>query len=140
PDGSKVWLNSASSLRYPVRFSGNERRVEVTGEAYFEISHNDRMPFRVVSNDQVVEVLGTRFNVMAYRDESSINTTLLQGSVKIVNKSNSMIISPGQQAQVKGDNIEVLSVDTEEVTAWKDGYFMFKSEDIENIMRQVSRW
>ena len=140
PDGSKVWLNSASSLRYPVRFVGKERRVEISGEAYFEVAHNSRMPFKVANASQTVEVLGTHFNIMAYPDETSTKTTLLQGSVKIIKENKSIIISPGQQTRVKDGNIDVVNVDVNEATAWKDGYFMFKSEDIQSIMRQISRW
>ena len=140
PDGSKVWLNSASSLRYPVRFVGKERRVEISGEAYFEVAHNSRMPFKVANASQTVEVLGTHFNIMAYPDETSTKTTLLQGSVKIIKENKSKIISPGQQTRVKDGNIDVVDVDVNEATAWKDGYFMFKSEDIQSIMRQISRW
>jgi len=140
PDGSKVWLNSASSLRYPVRFTGTERRVEISGEAYFEVAHNSKMPFRVINNSQTVEVLGTHFNIMAYPDESSTNTTLLEGSVKIIKENKSKIIAPGQQTRVMNGNIDVLSVDVNEAVAWKDGFFMFKNEDIQSIMRQISRW
>lgn len=140
PDGSKVWLNSASSLRYPVRFIGKERRVEISGEAYFEVAHNSRMPFKVANSSQTVEVLGTHFNIMAYPDETSTKTTLIQGSVKIIKENKSIIISPGQQTRVKNGNIDVVNVDVNEATAWKDGYFMFKSEDIQSIMRQISRW
>lgn len=140
PDGSKVWLNSASSLRYPVRFTGNERKVEISGEAYFEVAHNNKMPFRVINSNQTVEVLGTHFNIMAYPDESSTNTTLLEGSVKIIKENKSKIISPGQQTRVKNGNIDVASVDVTQAIAWKEGYFMFKNEDIQSIMRQISRW
>jgi len=140
PDGSKVWLNSASSLRYPVRFTGNERKVEISGEAYFEVAHNSKMPFRVINSSQIVEVLGTHFNIMAYPDESSTNTTLLEGSVRIIKENKSKIISPGQQTRVKNGDIDVASVDVTQVTAWKEGYFMFKNEDIQSIMRQISRW
>jgi len=140
PDGSKVWLNSASSLRYPVRFTGKERRVEISGEAYFEVAHNSKMPFRVINSSQIVEVLGTHFNIMAYPDESSTNTTLLEGSVRIIKENKSKVISPGQQTRVKNGDIDVTSVDVTQVTAWKEGYFMFKNEDIQSIMRQISRW
>jgi transmembrane sensor len=140
PDGSKVWLNSASSLRYPVKFTGTERRVEISGEAYFEVAHNSKMPFKVINNSQTVEVLGTHFNIMAYPDESSTNTTLLEGSVKIIKENKSKIISPGQQTRVMNGNIAVLNVDVNEAVAWKDGFFMFKNEDIQSIMRQISRW
>lgn len=140
PDGSKVWLNSSSSLHYPVRFTGKERKVEITGEAYFEVAHDKTMPFRVTNASQTVEVLGTHFNIMAYPDEVSTNTTLLEGSVKIIKDGNSKLISPGEQSRVKGGNIDVVAVDINEATAWKNGYFMFKSEDIYSIMRQISRW
>lgn len=140
PDGSRVWLNSSSSLHYPVRFTGKERKVEITGEAYFEVAHNKDMPFKVVSDGQTVEVLGTHFNIMAYPDESSTKTTLLEGSVRVTKENKSTVISPGQQARLKDGNINVIAVDTKEVTAWKDGYFIFKSEDIQSIMRQISRW
>jgi len=140
PDGSKVWLNSASSLRYPVRFTNNERKVEISGEAYFEVAHNSRMPFKVINRNQTVEVLGTHFNIMAYPDESSTNTTLLEGSVKIIKENKSKIILPGQQTRVKNGDIDVATVDVTQVIAWKEGYFMFKNEDIRSIMRQISRW
>lgn len=140
PDGSKVWLNSASSLRYPVRFEDAERRVEIKGEAYFDVAHDSKKPFRVENNNQVVEVLGTEFNIMAYADENSIKTTLVEGSVKVIKANNSTTIIPGQQARMKDGKIDVVSVDTKTVTAWKSGFFIFKSEDIESIMRQISRW
>lgn len=140
PDGTKVWLNSASSLRYPVRFTGKDRSVEITGEAYFEVAHNKLMPFKVITADQIVEVLGTHFNVMAYQDESSTNTTLIEGSVRVVKDNISKIISPGQQTRVKEGHIDVLSANIQEVTAWKNGYFIFKSEDVKSIMRQIARW
>lgn len=140
PDGTKVWLNSASSLRYPIRFTGKGRSVEITGEAYFEVAHNKLMPFRVITADQTIEVLGTHFNVMAYQDESSTNTTLIEGSVKVVKGNTSKVISPGQQTRVKEGQIEVVSANIQEVTAWKNGYFIFKSEDVRSIMRQIARW
>lgn len=140
PDGSKVWLNSSSSLRYPVRFMGRERKVEITGEAYFEVAHNSSMPFKVISSDQIVEVLGTHFNIMAYHDEVNTNTTLLEGSVRITKENKSEIILPGQQARMRDGNLEIVNVDINGVVAWKNGYFVFKNEGIENIMRQISRW
>lgn len=140
PDGTKVWLNSASSLRYPVKFTGNERKVEISGEAYFEVTHNGQMPFRVINSNQIVEVLGTHFNIMAYPDENSTKTTLLEGSVRIIKENKSKVISPGQQTRVKNGEIDVASVDVTQVIAWKEGYFMFKNEDIQSIMRQISRW
>jgi hypothetical protein len=143
-DGSKVWLNAASSLRYPTAFTGKERKVEITGEAYFEVAHNSAMPFVVSKGGTTIQVLGTHFNVNAYDDESSLNVTLLEGSVSVMD-SNSIrpeVIKPGAQARVSksGDIKLVNSVDLNEVMAWKDGLFSFKGADIESIMRQVSRW
>lgn len=140
PDGTKVWLNSASSLRYPVLFTGKDRSVEITGEAYFEVAHNKSMPFKVITTDQTVEVLGTNFNVMAYPEEASTNTTLIEGSVKVVKDNTSKTITPGQQARVKAGKIDIVNANIQEVTAWKNGYFIFKSEDVKNIMRQLARW
>jgi transmembrane sensor len=99
-DGTRVWLNAASSVKYPVEFSGQERKIELTGEAYFEVAHDQKRPFRVVSNGQVVEVLGTHFNINAYDNEQAVKTTLLQGSVRIIAGANSQMIKPGEQAQL----------------------------------------
>ncbi len=140
PDGSTVWLNSASSMRYPVRFTGSERKVEITGEAYFEVSHDASKPFRVVSENQTVEVLGTSFNIMAYHDEASTSTTLIRGSVRVIGGDKSEVIKPGQQTSVNKGNISIKDADIDEAIAWKNGYFMFKSEDIGSIMRKISRW
>lgn len=142
PDGSKVWLNSASSLKFPTAFAGSERRVVLTGEAYFEIAENKKKPFKVVSDNQIVEVLGTHFNVNSYNDESAVKTTLLKGSVKITTGTANNVIEPGEQAQVKAgtNQISVILADIEEVTAWKNGFFYFKDADIKTIMRQLSRW
>jgi transmembrane sensor len=142
PDGSKVWLNAASSLKYPTKFSGEERNVELTGEAYFEVAKNAAMPFRVRSAGQIVEVLGTHFNINAYADETLMKTTLLEGSVKINHEQATVVIKPGEQATiVKGaSRIAVNEVDTNEATAWRDGYFQFNHADIQTVMRQLSRW
>lgn len=141
-DGSKVWLNAASSLRFPTAFSGKERRVEITGEAYFEITRNEAAPFIVSNNGAEVQVLGTHFNVMAYSDEAVLKVTLLEGSVKFINDDISTILKPGQQSQLtKTGQINVLNdVDVGEVMAWKNGFFYFNKADIETVMRQVSRW
>ena len=139
PDGSKVWLNSRSSLHFPTAFSGNERKVQLTGEGYFEISKNKNMPFIVEAGKTHVEVLGTHFNVMAYDNEAVSKTTLLEGSVKVGNGDNKKILSPGQQAAV-GSQIRVRTVDIEEAIAWKEGYFQFDNEDLTTIMRQLQRW
>lgn len=140
-DGSKVWLNSASSIQFPVAFVGNERNVEITGEAYFEVAKNKTMPFKVTSGNQVVEVLGTHFNINAYQDEPSIKTTLLEGSVRVsqLTTHRSQILKPGQQATLRED-IKVIDADTEEALAWKNGYFMFVDENIQSVMRKISRW
>lgn len=141
-DGSKVWLNAASSLRFPVAFTGAGRQVELTGEAYFEVVHNPSMPFRVkVPGKQEVEVLGTHFNINSYIDEAEVNTTLLEGSVKVLSESGQkVILQPGEQAQLS-ENIKVkTNVDTDEVVAWKTGWFNFNRMDVAAIMRQVSRW
>lgn len=140
PDGTKVWLNAGSSLTFPTTFSANERKVKMEGEAYFEVARNKSAPFRVETMGQTVEVLGTHFNVMAYHDESSVQTTLLEGSVRVIKNKKSRIIVPGEQARVKGDEISVTTEDTKAVTAWKDGFFVFKSENLPSIMRKISRW
>lgn len=144
PDGSKVWLNAASSLRYPARFAGLQRKVELTGEAYFEVAKNADMPFVVVSRGQVVEVLGTHFNVSAYADEATTKTTLLEGAVRVLaGKANHpKQLAPGQQALVSqsGSSVLVRQVDVDEAVAWKNGYFMFADEELESIMRKLARW
>jgi hypothetical protein len=139
-DGTKVWLNSASSIKYPVQFIGNERKVELTGEAYFEVAHDAKKPFRVESNGQTVEVLGTHFNVNAYGDEGEVKTTLLEGSVKVSSQSVNSIIKPGEQAQFDNGKISVKNVDVDEVVAWKNGFFYFEDNNIQEVMRQLSRW
>lgn len=143
PDGTKVWLNSISSLKFPAGFNGTERNVELTGEAYFEVTKNKKMPFKVKVGDTNVEVLGTHFNVMAYTDEQNYKTTLLEGSVRVGVESTgkSVILKPGQQARIeKGNAIKVQEVNIEEVVAWKDGYFQFSRENIQDIMKKFERW
>jgi ferric-dicitrate binding protein FerR (iron transport regulator) len=150
PDGSKVWLNAASSLRFPTGFAGHERKVELVGEAYFEVAKNAAMPFKVTvkplpgntaSAPMEVEVLGTEFNINAYGDETDRRTTLIQGSVKITAGSGQSLLQPGQQARVNTGGLQIMpGVDTDEVIAWKNGLFQFKEANIQSIMRQVSRW
>ncbi|WP_121812232.1 FecR family protein [Mucilaginibacter kameinonensis] len=142
PDGSKVWLNAASSLRYPTNFSGAVRRVELTGEAYFEVAKNPAKPFKVVSNAQEVEVLGTHFNISTYPDDASVKTTLLEGSVKVLSTklNQSKLLKPGEQSNITDNSIHVQAVDTDDVVAWKNGYFMFVDEDLKSIMSKLSRW
>ncbi len=147
PDGSKVWLNAASSLKYPAAFTGNERRVEITGEVYFEIAPlspkgGQKIPFIVQVNEMEVEVLGTHFNINSYADEEVIRTTLLEGKVKINTKDANSFLKPGQQAQLqKTGRIKVVDdADLEETMAWKDGNFQFENSDIKTMMRQIARW
>ena len=147
PDGSKVWLNAASSLKYPATFTGKERMVELKGEAYFEIAKNADIPFRVsVDNGRgegpmQVEVLGTQFNVKAYADEPAINTTLLEGAVRVHRNGKAAMIRPGEQAKLNGAGmLKVEMADTEEAVAWKNGLFRFDEATIEDVMRQLSRW
>jgi transmembrane sensor len=135
-DGSKVWLNAASRLKYPTAFTGKERRVELEGQAYFEIAKNASQPFIVHVNTADIRVLGTSFDVMAYPDEKTTNTTLLEGAVKVADK----VLQPGQQAAVSGPNISIREVNTDDVIAWKNGYFSFRDADLPAIMRQLSRW
>lgn len=138
PDGSFVFLNASSTLTYPTRFIGNERKVSLKGEAYFEIAHNSAMPFKVESQGQVVEVLGTHFNIMAYENEP-YKTTLVEGSVKIWGANTAKLLQPGQQALLTGQDLTVKTADIEEALAWKNGYFKF-SENLKNIMKKISRW
>lgn len=145
PDGTDVWLNSASSIHYPTAFTGAQRIVEITGEVYFEVAKNEKMPFKVKVNSVTVEVLGTHFNINAYAEESLIKTTLLEGSVKVQQTvtHQSQIIKPGQQAQSDNSSstIQVVSdIDMDQVMAWKTGFFEFDKTDITLIMRQISRW
>jgi ferric-dicitrate binding protein FerR (iron transport regulator) len=132
-DGTKVWLNAGSSLRFPTRFSGSQRKVEITGEVYFEVAHNATRPFMVSAGKEEIKVLGTHFNVNAYADEQMVKTTLLEGSVKINNKA---ILQPGEQY---GNGI-VSKVDADVSVAWIFGYFQFEHADIKTVMRQLSRW
>ncbi|KAA2240794.1 FecR family protein [Chitinophaga agrisoli] len=145
PDGTKVWLNAASSLRYPTAFTAGDRVVEVTGEAYFEVMQNATQPFKVKVNNEsttIIEVLGTDFNVNAYTDEPSITTTLLEGAVRVRAGNRQAALTPGQQAQVnKGSNIKIVNnADLSAAVAWKDGIFYFKDADLPTVLRQIGRW
>lgn len=138
PDGSKVWLNSASSLKYPTAFTGKERSVELQGQGYFEVTKNAQQPFSVKAGAMEVHVLGTSFDVMAYSDEASINTTLVDGAVKVKGQ----VLKPGQQARfdpATGD-VTVAIADVQQVIAWKTGFFEFDNARLADIMRQVARW
>lgn len=142
PDGSAVWLNAASTLRYPVRFDRRERRVQVTGEAYFEVAKDPSKPFRVnVDGAQEIEVLGTHFNVKAYGNDSNISTALLEGSVKLSSGSGQVILKPGQIAFNDRQNmLKVKQADLTEVMAWKNGLFVFNNENINEVMKTIARW
>ncbi|BAU54863.1 FecR family protein [Mucilaginibacter gotjawali] len=141
-DGTKVWLNAASSLRFPTAFTGNNRTVELTGEAYFEVAKNKEKPFNVKTATQTVQVLGTHFNVNAYNNEAYVKTTLLEGSVKVYSANVSVTISPGQQSVLKSNgSFEIKhDLDMDEAVAWKNGMFQFNEADIQTVMRQISRW
>jgi transmembrane sensor len=138
PDGTKVWLNAASSLRFPTRFAGDIRKVSLSGEAYFEVSEDKQRPFVVTVNDSEVEVLGTHFNILSYEDEV-LTTTLLEGSVIFKHGGAERIIRPGQAAKLHKD-IRVEEVNIADAVAWKDGVTAFSNADIYSIMRQISRW
>jgi ferric-dicitrate binding protein FerR (iron transport regulator) len=164
-DGTKAWLNAASSISYPAEFTGNERKVTISGEVYFEVAsaklpganHNKPFIVEVKDRNMQVEVLGTHFNINSYTDESSVNTTLLEGVVKVSqlaigngqlttdNKQlatgNAVFLKPGQQAQVQQGEIKTLTdVDTDVVMGWRNGVFRFKNDDVKTMMRQISRW
>lgn len=142
-DGTNVWLNAASSITYPTAFTGHDRTVQVTGEVYFEVSHDQRKPFKVTTRGQTVEVLGTHFNVNAYDDEPIIKTTLFEGAVKVNRNAKSVLLKPGEQA-VDNTNSSTINVtndfNSEEVIAWKNGKFYFDYTDVNTIMRQIGRW
>ncbi|WP_442588807.1 FecR family protein [Pedobacter sp. AW31-3R] len=159
PDGTSVWLNAASSLKFPVQFMKNERRVSLNGEAYFEVAkavkqqvvhgrlQEVRTPFIVKTDRQEVQVLGTHFNVNAYANETTFKTTLLEGLVNVSLpgtlqdvQPKAYYLQPGQQAILKGNIIKVTTADTEEAMAWKNGIFLFNGQDLEGIMKQVERW
>jgi transmembrane sensor len=140
-DGTVVWLNASTSLKYPIRFSGKRRVVEIKGEAFFEVAHNAKMPFIVKSAKQEIEVLGTHFNVMAYADEAAVETTLTQGSVKITTPQNSLLLKPGQQAKTLATSAMLNpDADIENAVAWRMGKIQFVDMDIQHIMRMLSRW
>lgn len=143
PDGTKVWLNNASALKYPATFSNlKKRNVELNGEAYFEVAKDQLHPFVVKTAEQEVEVLGTHFNINSYTDENSTRTTLLEGAVKVslVNGMLSKVIKPGEEVLNIQQQLQVRPVNLKDAVAWKSGYFRFNNENLESIMRQVSRW
>lgn len=145
PDGTKVWLNAASSLKYPPLFSKTERRVELTGEGYFEVAPNKLSPFIVQTENQSVKVLGTHFNINAYKDTRNTSTTLLEGSVMIdyssSEKRNSQLLKPGQQAVLNGEHrLAVKTVDLSNAVAWKNGLFYFENTPVEQVLAEFARW
>ena len=142
PDGTKVWLNAESSLRYPTKFTANNRSVELQGEGYFEVADDKAKPFIVASNGQQVKVLGTKFNINSYSNEPAIKTTLINGKVELLNSRNkeTVTLNPGQQARLVSDGFAVNSVDTEPFTAWTVNEFQFKRAPLQEVLRQVERW
>ncbi|HEU0228325.1 MAG TPA: FecR family protein [Arachidicoccus soli] len=139
-DGTKVWLNSESSLTYPISFTGKTRTVQVSGEAYFEVVHNAKQPFQVKVKNQLIEDIGTSFNVESYANEIVTKTTLVEGSIKVSKDKQSIILKPGQQAET-GDQIGLnKNVNIAEEIAWKNGYFIFQQTSLKQIMQQISRW
>ncbi|MGC4234379.1 MAG: FecR domain-containing protein [Niabella sp.] len=142
-DGTKVWLNAGSSISYPVPFAGTERRVEVSGEAYFDVAPNKKKPFRVVSKNAEVEVLGTQFNFSAYEDQPFVSATLLEGSLRFSSGKEQVLLKPGQQA-VKSDEVQglklVKNIDSAHVAAWKRGVFDFNNASLQEVLRELSRW
>lgn len=141
-DGTKVWLNAASSLSYPASFTGKERRVELVGEAYFEVHHNASQPFIVSTRGQQIRVLGTSFNVNAYQDENKTVTTLVNGRVQLSRdgKNEAPQLHPGEQSVLAGAGFEITEVDASLFVAWKDGQFRFKATPLTEVMRQIERW
>lgn len=140
-DGSRVWLNAGSSVTYPIAFIGNERKVTITGEAYFEVAADKTKPFKVTKGEMAVEVLGTHFNVNAYDDEADIKVTLLEGSVNVSSNQRSLTIKPNQQAVVTSSDVILnTSVNVEAVMAWKNGRFQFEGYSIEQVLRQIEKW
>lgn len=153
PDGTRVWLNSASSLKFPACFKGSkERQVILDGEAYFEVFKDSKRPFKVVSNHQIVQVYGTHFNINSYSDERNTRTTLLEGSVKVssvigsntsIGRKTEQFLKPGQQSVLNNSspgNMVITEASIEQVMAWKNGYFHFEKDDLYTVMRQLSRW
>lgn len=146
PDGTKIWLNTATTLTFPVKFDKRKREVEISGEAYFEVAHAEKWPFVVHTKDQKVEVLGTYFNISTYKDDDFTKTTLVEGRVRVAMpdelRVKDKVLQPGQQALTfsKDRKIQVSNIDTEEVTSWRNNLFIFNNEEISEVMQKVSRW
>jgi transmembrane sensor len=139
-DGSRVTLNSESSISFPVAFTGDVREVKVAGEVFFEVVHDASKPFKVKAGDMELQVLGTSFNVNAYADENAVKATLVEGSVQVKKGVQKKIIKPGQQAQVLRDEITITEVDVDKITAWKQGLFRFKEDKLSEAMKNIARW
>lgn len=141
PDGTGVWLNAGSTLTFPDRFDANERMVELSGEAYFDVSPQ-HIPFKVRTNGQIVEVLGTEFNISAYPDQTEVMTTLVEGSIDVVNQISNAVyrVMPGQQAVSQGIQTAVRQVEVAGMIAWKEGRFSFDGKSFEEIIREMARW
>jgi hypothetical protein len=138
PDGTNVWLNSASTLKYPTVFHGSRRMVELSGEGYFEVAKDPMFPFEVKASDAKIEVLGTHFNVNAYADEPTLKISLAEGAVKV---NGAVTLKPGEEAQINHQGeVNTVECDLNSVLAWKNGQFLFKSTALDEVMRQVARW
>ncbi len=140
PDGTKVWLNAQTSLKFPAVFAAKERRVELSGEAYFEVAKKANRPFKVLAGGTEVEVLGTHFNVNAYSNHTEVSTTLLEGSVRLSKNGHQALLKAGQEGISTSGSFRVQKADTENAVAWKNGYLMFQDENIRTIMEKASRW
>ncbi|MBV7530673.1 FecR family protein [Chitinophaga sp. sic0106] len=141
PDGTSVWLNAASSITYPTAFTGKERKVSITGEAYFEVAASAEHTFTVTANNTDILVLGTRFNVNAYEEEKFTSTTLVQGAVLVRGKTQAQHLLPGQQALVTATDLQLVKqADVSAAIAWKNGFFSFKDADVPAVMRELARW
>lgn len=142
PDGSKVWLDAASTIRFPSAFTGEKRVVEVTGEAYFEVKSDASKPFEVAVDGMKIKVLGTHFNIKAYDNEPLVKTTLIKGKVSVNKGSKSVLLSPGEQAQLdKNGKINVVNdININKIIAWKNDLFWFENDNIQTIMREIARW
>ncbi|WP_164976861.1 FecR family protein [Chryseobacterium sp. CH1] len=142
PDGTKVWLNAESSLRYPTKFTDKDRYVELQGEGFFDVAHDKAKPFIVASNGQQVKVLGTQFNINSYSNEPAVRTTLVSGRVELLSSRDkaTVILAPGQQAKLVNDGFAIISVDTEPFIAWTSNEFHFKGAALQEVLRQIERW
>ena len=141
-DGTKVWLNAGSAIKYPTQFTSKTRKVYLTGEAYFDVKRNENKPFIVSTDNMDIEVLGTSFNVMAYSNDNLVTTTLIEGSVKVKTKRNQIKLKPGEQVRLDRDQntLESLAVNTVLYTSWMDGKYIFEYENLESVMTKLSRW